>query len=70
MVCISVHLVCRFDVQKRPDAVHLVCSRTKMVCIGVHEAQNDVHWCALVCSRREYCRCVHHTIFGRMRAEG
>jgi hypothetical protein len=45
----GVHLMCKVDVHERADALHLVCTKPGMVCIGVHETGNGVHWCALVC---------------------
>jgi hypothetical protein len=57
-----VRLLCTNGAHKRADALHLVCRETRMVCIGVQQGQIDVHWCALVCKKREMCHCVHHTI--------
>jgi hypothetical protein len=35
--------MCKVGVHERADALHLVCTKARMVCIGVHEGQNGVH---------------------------
>jgi hypothetical protein len=48
---------CAFD-------VHGLCaSVVRCSAFDVHESKMMCIWCALMCSRCEYCHCVHHTIF-------